>query len=315
MNIAQAKAIPLQDWFARLGVEYAEADRRNKGSQRWYKAPWRDEKTASLHMDTARNVWYDFGMGDGNGGDIIDFAKTLWHLTNTRDALRELDRAWGAVARPAVRRAEAPKVEESRDPITIERVQALEHPALIGRLMVGRDHQEFREGGYLPSRGIPLEVAAPYVKEIHYRIGARQYFALGFPNDSGGYELRSPYFKGCYGQKSPSTIQLDDRGGDTSIFEGFIDFLSAVALGLLPEACTRVLVLNSTKMIGRALNPRYYGDGAIHLYLDNNESGRLSTQYFCARMAGYAVLDQSGIYAGHEDLNDMLKARLPGLAR
>ena len=62
------------------------------------------------------------------------------------------------------------------------------------------------------------------VKEIHYRVNDKNYFGIGFKNDSGGYEIRNKYSKICLGKKDISTI----KNGKESlrIFEGFFDFLS-----------------------------------------------------------------------------------------
>ena len=67
---------------------------------------------------------------------------------------------------------------------------------------------------YLEKRGIPLEVAKPYVKEAFFHVPGRQrdlrdLFALAFANDSGTYELRNPGFQGCSGVKDVSCIRRD----------------------------------------------------------------------------------------------------------
>ncbi|KAA4299282.1 mobilization protein, partial [Bacteroides ovatus] len=58
---------------------------------------------------------------------------------------------------------------------------SLRHPALVG---------------YLASRGIVPPVAAAFCREVRYEINGRAFFAVGFRNDAGGWELRSARFKG-----------------------------------------------------------------------------------------------------------------------
>jgi hypothetical protein len=42
-------------------------------------------------------------------------------------------------------------------------------------------------------------------------VDGRNYFAIGFPNRSGGYEIRNAYFKGCI---SPKDISVISKGNE-----------------------------------------------------------------------------------------------------
>ena len=77
--------------------------------------------------------------------------------------------------------------------------------------------------GYLRERGIPSDIATANCVEIHYRLHDKQYFAVGFPNEDGGYEIRNRFFKGSIPPKAVSLI----RQGSTmvNVYEGFVDFL------------------------------------------------------------------------------------------
>ena len=50
------------------------------------------------------------------------------------------------------------------------------------------------------------------------------FFALVFPNATGGWELFNPNFKSCMAPKSISTIKEKDRQ-QLQIFEGSMNFL------------------------------------------------------------------------------------------
>ena len=96
-------------------------------------------------------------------------------------------------------------------PILSDREQI--HPALVS---------------YLTGRGIDPAIARTYCREVRYTIGGKEYFAVGFRNDAGGWELRSARFKGG---SSPKHITTLDNGSDMAMaFEGFIDFLSYLSL-------------------------------------------------------------------------------------
>lgn len=59
---------------------------------------------------------------------------------------------------------------------------------------------------YLHSRRIDESIGCTYCQEIHQKQKERWYFSVAFGNQSGGYELRNPYFKGCMGSKDLSII-------------------------------------------------------------------------------------------------------------
>ena len=60
----------------------------------------------------------------------------------------------------------------------------------------------------------------------------KKYFAIAFPNKSGGFEVRNPYYKGCIKNKDVSVFY--HTNGMTQehicVFEGFMDFLSYMTL-------------------------------------------------------------------------------------
>ena len=67
MNSKQAKELPLPDFLAQLGYQPANV----RGPDIWYRSPFRpDERTPSFKIDRNKNVWFDFGLGQG--GTIID---------------------------------------------------------------------------------------------------------------------------------------------------------------------------------------------------------------------------------------------------
>jgi len=64
---------------------------------------------------------------------------------------------------------------------------------------------------------------------MYYTYNGKSYFALAFANESGGYELRNRYYKGCYGHKDISLIPgRNTASKSVAVFEGFMDFLSAL---------------------------------------------------------------------------------------
>ena len=120
-------------------------------------------------------------------------------------------------------------------------------------------------------------------------------------NEGGGYEIRNPFFKGGVPPKDVTLLSV----GSTScnVYEGFMDYLSARALGIGGKEDH--LVLNSVSNVARAYR-HLDGYGQIKCYLDNDEAGRRTLGALLARYGG-RVSNCSGIYDGCKDLNEHLQ--------
>ena len=98
-----------------------------------------------------------------------------------------------------------------------------------------------------------------YAASVRHRGGSgkprRPWSGSGIRYGAGGYEVRSRFFKGCIPPKSISLVKANDTPtGECLVFEGFMDFLSAMTLGVIGNADCLVLnsVANVKKEIGRA---------------------------------------------------------------
>ncbi|MBI1930895.1 toprim domain-containing protein [Candidatus Poribacteria bacterium] len=136
-------------------------------------------------------------------------------------------------------------------------------------------------------------------------------FALAFPNASGGYEVRNPDFKGGIGTKDISLLVKRKNTGleeGVTVFEGFIDFWSALTFDRVTEAKTPVIVLNSVSLKDRPLKKiTEMGFEKVYLYLDRDEEGERGVQDFSAALPrGIAPVDKSDLYAGYQDFNEFL---------
>ena len=150
--------------------------------------------------------------------------------------------------------------------------------------------------------------------ESSYEIYGRRYFTIAFPNSSGGYELRNPYFKGCMGRKDITVLEGEKSAElDTScchVFEGFFDFLSFRVLQAMGKlrlpayGSTHYIILNSVNNLGKALREMTHVE-RIFTYLDNDQAGRKATETILGLYAPRTV-DLSFMFEGHNDLNDYL---------
>ena len=157
---------------------------------------------------------------------------------------------------------------------------------------------------YLQQRGIPAHIAQANSQEAHYSVKGKSYFAVAFGNVNGGYELRNQYFKGCRGYKDISYLPWSRDGPSTvsTLFEGFIDYLSALTLGIIIDS--DAVVLNSVVNVNKTI-PYLNGYTAINCYLDNDNAGRTALSELTA-LYGTTVIDRSSLYSGFNDLNEYL---------
>ena len=286
MNTNEAKQIRIEEYLHSLGYDPV----RRQGGSLWYMSPFRDEQEPSFKVNTERNLWYDFGAG--RGGNIIALAQELYasdslpylleRIAEQAPGVRPVSFSFGGqpVSKPSFRQLEA---------------VPLSSPALLS---------------YLRQRGINTGLAKRECREVRYLTDGKPYFAVGFPNRSGGYEIRNKFFKGCIAPKDITHIRQEQTRETCCLFEGFMDSLSFLPLRL--ERCPDrpdldgqdYIVLNSTSNLSKAIRP-LGGYGRIHCFLDNDKAGMEAVQELREEY-GLRVRDASHIYGGYNDLNDFL---------
>ena len=279
-EIDAIRQIPLADFLARLGHEPV----RRSGNELWYSAPYRSERTPSFRVNVAKQLWYDFGLG--KGGDIFTLAGEFAQSVDFMEQARFIAKA----ANMVVDRSAFPTYQPKPAEPAFEGVEAV--PLLRSPLT-----------DYLAERGIPYAVASHHCFRLNYGVRGKRYFAIGFPNMAGGYEVRSRHFKGCIPPKDVSLVKLENTAADVcSVFEGFMDFLSAATLGLETGDC---LVLNSVSNVEKAMK-HLTAYGRINCFLDRDEAGRRTLDVLGKRHSG-RICDRSALYDGCKDLNEYLQ--------
>lgn len=278
MQLHDIKQVSIVDYLAQTGYK----PKLIKGVNYWYCSPLRSELTPSFKVNAERNQWYDFGTGDH--GDIIDLVCALQHCT-TAEAMRRLAALKGVRLAPTFSFGGTTPVRSQAPSMELIGVQAVKHPKLLL---------------YLSERGLQPSDVSPFLSEVYYRVSEKCFFALGFPNDAGGWELRNPYFKGCFAPKDISTIKGTDSH-KLQLFEGFMDFLSWQKLH--PEVQDDSIILNSLTLLPKLI-PTLRPYPIIESLLDNDEAGdRATKQLFDA---GLPVKDMRACYAPYKDINEYL---------
>ncbi|MFH6964699.1 toprim domain-containing protein [Flavobacterium plurextorum] len=277
MNSTQAREIPIEKILENLGCMPTKSNE----NESWYLSPFRVEKTASFKLNRTLNRFFDHG--EQKGGNAIDFVIFKFGFS-VSEALSYLDK-FDSFFSFQKQIFESPVNVESN--IKIEKVIEIQHLALIQ---------------YLKSRKI-LKFQNEYnLKEVHYTINDKKYFAISFENRSGGFELRSKYAKLCIGKKDVTLISNQSK--IIRIFEGFFDYLSFMQISddkKLEQS--DYLILNSTALLIKNLvHLKEYKK--IELYLDNDHTGSKYTAIILEQFP-YS-LDLRKTYNKHKDLNEWL---------
>jgi hypothetical protein len=157
---------------------------------------------------------------------------------------------------------------------------------------------------YLKTRGISRELATEHCVEANFSIGKKEFKAVAFQNQSGGFELRNSWFKGSSSPKDVSYFNRDQER--LCILEGFIDFLSVKQLGkdIFPTIENAdFLVLNSLSLLSRNID-HIKAHNEVSLFLDNDQAGVKAKSQMEA--AGIRFNDQSITYRTFKDINEFL---------
>lgn len=275
LTINEAKKIDLVNYLSTLGSEPSKI----RNNDYWYLSPLRNEKEASFKINRRLNRWYDHGLG--KGGNLIDFG-ILYFNCSISELLQNLSGNF-SFQQPKKEHADYAILPEQKIKIINETV--LTSPSLLR---------------YLEHRRIPIEIAQHYCVEVRYTLDKKNYFGIGFKNDLGGFEIRTPYFKTS---SSPKGITSFPKGNnEVGVFEGFMDFLSFKAMTKnLPENSQDFVILNSISFFERA-RPFMENYESIRLYFDRDETGLKYTSRALSLSTKYR--DESSLYQNYKDLND-----------
>lgn len=249
-------------------------------------------------MNTEINKWYDFGLG--KGGNILTLASVLYCSESVPYILRQIEEQAPHICPVSFSFQKQSPTEPSFQHME---VKPLKSPILLS---------------YLCERGINTELAKRECCEVHFENNGRHYYAVGFPNVRGGYEIRNKYFKGCVAPKDISHIRHTNRQNEVCyVFEGFMDYLSFLTLRL--DSCPQYpefdkqdyMVLNSVSNVSKALYPlgNYL---RIHCFFDNDRAGMEAILQIRKEYGSTInIRDASHLYSGCKDLNEYLCKRNP----
>lgn len=291
MDTKDINRYPIREYLAGLNIHPV----KDRGYYGIYHSPFREDNNASMKVDYNKNLWIDYGANAG--GTLIDLVMWIENCSNV-EAIQLLEQQLSGTATFSFHRnrEDSTQGEAHREPsIRVLEIKGLESPVLLD---------------YLETRSINPLIANENCKEVHYSVNDKPYYGIGFRNISGGYEIRTPYFKGCIGTKDISHIRQEDKKSTCFLFEGFMDYLSLLTIRhqISPEyPCTDwydYIILNSTANLPKAL-PRLADYEHTHCFLDNDTAGRAAYRELEEEL-GLRIRDASRHYSDYKDMNDYL---------
>lgn len=281
MNATQAKKISIISYLKSCGFE----PEKNAFGKSYYLSPFRSENGPSFKVDLNKNVWIDYGSGQG--GNIIDLCMQM-NRTDVKGALQLLSN----MNHVSFFSHKQETIQTENESIHIKHIQHIQNKALIQ---------------YIESRKIPIEIAKLHVKEAYFTVNENpnKLFSVCFQNDKGGFELRNR-LKNGKGTKSPKyyTTIKGQNHNSLNIFEGFFDFLSALTYYNIPMPNNDTIVLNSTSNLDKIIQilPNYHN---INLYLDNDTTG-ISASQIILKQHTRTINQSEKLFAGFKDFNEFL---------
>lgn len=263
-----------------------------------YRCPWKDDKHPSLSVTLDGGGWHD--LSDGTHGNLIDLVARCIGTNDFRQICAQFDSVTKNTSSFRQSRTLDARKEESNNFARFSTI-----PLQAYRL---KDYL-LKERGIRPETAIALGVV-----EAHYSIRAdipRDLYALAYPNDKGGYELRgAPYEgnpRGFKGSKAPKgiTTHLIEANLPYVVFEGFADMLSFATMTNGQKH--NYVTLNSTVNSETAIVALKGVKSQIFLCLDNDHSGDEATEKMLVALPGSQDI-RKGLMP-HKDVNELLLHR------
>ena len=280
MNCKQFNSVKLEEILVSLGHHPTKQNEK----EAWFLNPFYTETQASFKINKNLNYW--FLHSEGIGGNNTDFMMR-YLKTSIKEVLE-----WAE--------------KQNFSSFQSQKDYHSKSSSLNYNITEIKELQNENLKIYLQQRGLSPTVYS-LVKEVHFAIGEKKLYAIGFENLSGGWELRNQFYKGSLLKKDISVVNLNnnlEKNKNVVVFEGFIDALSFVEMK--PFYKGDLLVMNSVSLLNKTKEYlKNYSE--FHLFLDNDKAGEHCKNSILESFP--EAKDHTEIYALHKDLNDYLKSK------
>lgn len=268
----------------------------NQLAKKFFQNPFRTEKNSlsfSVFQHSNGKIWIAKDLSTGKTWRVLELVKELkkWDF---KEAIKFLLSFNGQYCEPTNSSFSFQNENEEVQPLpkhkeaTLKQINSLNY--------------------YLKKeRGISPSLAKKYLKYVQYEHKGKMYYSLWFPNNSNGFAVRNSIFKACFVSSDVTTIEKENCN-DWIVFEGFMDFLSAITHYQKPFRAN-ILILNSTnntqKGIDYVLNTMAL-ETRVFCFLDNDNAGRKAFSEINEQFAEINVFDKSNVYKYYKDFNQLI---------
>ncbi len=189
MTIEEIKSVSIVQFLESQGYHHVYILKENY----WYLSPFRTEASPSFNVSPKKNLWNDFGAGEG--GNLINLVQKMNPSWNNHEVLTYLEQKIKEHHLQYSEDYEAQRKEDERKEAwkqdqVAQREKAKEASTIIERI-VGLSHPYLRD--YILQRRIDYDIAKEYCKEVHYRIYDKSYYAIAIIERIVG--LSHPYLR------------------------------------------------------------------------------------------------------------------------
>jgi hypothetical protein len=203
--------VSLSMLLSKLGYQPA----KSSGDEKLYLNVLRDTDTSpTFAINTQLDMWFD--RFTKKSGDIIDFGMAYWPSLNSDQVIAKISQLCSSSQEILVRDFPAGRKR---------RAVKIPYYHIAETRSIGRNPEIT---AYLQSQNI-WEIALGQLKEVYYYVvdekhRRKDFFAAGWQNENGGWEVMGRNFAGCLGRKGMTFI-----AGDTDsliLFEDYLSYLS-----------------------------------------------------------------------------------------
>lgn len=280
-QIKEAVKVDMVEYLSKNGFDPVE----DRVGRKRYISPLRNESSGSFFLRRGLDkwLWRDYGLNDQKQyQDILDFVMRF----------------------SGVNKPTAVDIILGNDLPTKNFHQSVEDNIPYYKVIVDKEVESGYLQGYLKDRAIGFDLAKLYCRELHItwpksKNPMKIYKVIGWKTNKGGWEARNTFIKSTL---TPSSFSYIKGNNDTVLFEGFMDFLSALMYFKIDRFDESVVVLNGNG------NWLYAEDklrgGVVYSYLDNNKGGSDLTEDLLS--VGISLVDRRSLFYGYDDFNDFL---------
>lgn len=180
--------------------------------------------------------------------------------------------------------------------------------------------QHFGLVHYINEYCIPIEIAKKYLLELKVfnKDLNKDFFVLGCKNEDDGFEIRSPFIKGCVGQKGITFIRgTKEKSGTIHIYKSFWDYLSLLSHLSTTTLSVDTIILNSLVCLKQAISYiQNYGYQTAYTWMDNYALGEQATYLldeFFKTESGLKHIPMNKFYSPYTDVSKWYQRQIKSI--